>query len=162
MDQCMVDIGDGSAYNGDEVVLIGRQGDEVITVANSFIATSEAITMSGARVVFVDIDSQNYNIDTRLIEAKITPKTRAIIPVHLFGQPCDMDPIMRLAKKHNLTVIEDAAHAFGAKYNGKMAGTLGHFGSFSFHEVKNINSLGEGGLLATNTAYGKDFAKSLD
>src|SRR3990172_1317771 len=104
------------------------QGDEVITVANSFIATSEAITAAGARVVFVDINPQTYNIDVKKIEEKITKKTKAIIPVHLYGQPADMDPILDLARKYNLKVIEDAAQAHGATYKERKVGTIGDAG----------------------------------
>ena len=103
-------------------------GDEVITVANSFIATSEAITQTGARVVFVDIDPKTYNIDTTRIEAKITPQTKAIIPVHLYGQPADMDPILALAKKYKLRIIEDCAQAHGANYKGKTIGSIRRHG----------------------------------
>jgi len=128
---------------------IGK-GDEVITAANSFIATSEAITMTGAKVVFVDINPQTYNIDVNKIEEKITSKTKAIIPVHLYGQPADMDPILELAKKHNLKVLEDAAQAHGAEYKGKRIGSIGDMACFSFYPGKNLGAYGDAGAIVTN------------
>lgn len=125
-------------------------GDEVITAANSFIATSEAITMSGARVVFVDIRPDTFNIDAEKIEEKITERTKAIIPVHLYGQPADMDPILRIARKHGLKVIEDAAQAHGATYKGRVVGTLGNAACFSFYPGKNLGAYGDGGAIVTN------------
>ncbi len=135
-------------------------GDEVIAPAITFIATIAYPLSIGAKVVLADVDRRTLNMDPADVARKITSKTKAIIPVHLGGYPVDMDPIMRLARKHDITVVEDAAHAFGASYKGRMVGTLGHFGSFSFHEVKNVTSLGEGGLLATNTRYGAEFKRS--
>jgi len=135
-------------------------GDEIIAPAITFIATIAYPLSIGAKVVLADVDPRTLNMDPADVARKITKKTKAIIPVHLGGYPVDMDPIMRLARKHNITVVEDAAHAFGASYKGRMAGTLGHFGSFSFHEVKNVTSLGEGGILSTNTKYGKEFKRS--
>jgi len=132
-------------------------GDEVIAPSITFIATIGYPLSIGAKVVFADVDPRTINMDPKDVERKITPRTKAIIPVHVGGYPVDMAPIMKLARKHNITVIEDAAHAFGAQYHGKMIGTLGHFGSFSFHEVKNITSLGEGGILTTNLPIGKQF-----
>jgi dTDP-4-amino-4,6-dideoxygalactose transaminase len=125
-------------------------GDEVITVANSFIATSEAITMTGAKVVFVDINPRTYNIDTNKIEAKLTPKTKAIIPVHLYGQPADMDPILSIAKKYKLKIVEDAAQAHGAIYKGKRIGSIGDIACFSFYPGKNLGAYGDGGAIVTN------------
>ena len=125
-------------------------GDEVITAANSFIATSEAITMTGARVVFVDIDPRTYNIDINKIEKKITLKTRAIIPVHLYGQPADMDPILDIARRHDLKVIEDAAQAHGAMYRGRKVGSLGDMACFSFYPGKNLGAYGDGGAIVTD------------
>lgn len=125
-------------------------GDEVITVANSFIATAEAITQTGARVVFVDINPKTYNIDVNAIEAKITEKTRAIVPVHLYGQPADMDPILDLAKKYNLKVVEDAAQAHGAEYKGRRIGTIGDMACFSFYPGKNLGAYGDAGAIVTN------------
>lgn len=125
-------------------------GDEVITVANSFIATSEAITLTGASVVFVDINPKTYNIDTAKIEGKITSLTKAIIPVHLYGQPADMDPILALAKKHNLKIIEDCAQAHGALYKGKTIGSLGDMACFSFYPGKNLGAYGDAGAVVTS------------
>ena len=127
-------------------------GDEVITVPMTFMATAEAITYAGAKPVFVDIDPQTYTIDTTKIEAAITPRTKAIMPVHLFGQCADMDPIMTIAKKHNLFVVEDAAQAQGATYRGRKAGTIGHAASFSFYPGKNLGAWGEAGAVTTNDA----------
>jgi dTDP-4-amino-4,6-dideoxygalactose transaminase len=124
-------------------------GDEVITVPFTFVATVAAIHYTGARAVFVDIDPRTYTIDPARIEAAISPKTKAIIPVHLYGQPADMDPIMAIAKKHELTVIEDACQAHGAEYKGKRAGSIGDFGCFSFYPGKNLGAYGEGGLVTT-------------
>lgn len=125
-------------------------GDEVITVANSWISTSETITQAGARPVFVDIDPDYYTIDHRLIEAKITPKTKAIIPVHLFGQPAEIEKIKQICKKHNLHLIEDCAQAHFAEYNGKKAGTFGIAGTFSFFPGKNLGAYGDAGAIITN------------
>lgn len=126
-------------------------GDEVISVAFTFVATCEAIGIVGAKPVFVDIDPDTFNIDPQKIENAITPKTKAIIPVHLYGQPCDMDVIMDIAKRHNLYVIEDACQAIGAKYKGKMVGSFGDIGCFSFYPTKNLGTMGDGGLLTTNS-----------
>jgi dTDP-4-amino-4,6-dideoxygalactose transaminase len=132
-----------------KILGIGK-GDEVITVANSFIATSEAITATGARVVFVDINPKTYNIDTKQIENKITPKTKAIIPVHLYGQPVDMDSVLAIAKTHKLKVIEDAAQAHGAMYKGRRIGSLGDLACFSFYPGKNLGAYGDAGAIVTN------------
>lgn len=125
-------------------------GDEVITAANSFIATSEAITMAGARAVFVDINPRTYNIDVTKIEEKVTLKTRAIIPVHLYGQPSDIDPILNIAKKFNLKVVEDAAQAHGAAYKGRPIGSIGDIACFSFYPGKNLGAYGDAGAIVTN------------
>jgi len=125
-------------------------GDEVITVANSFIATSEAITMAGAKVVFVDINPLTYNIDEKKIEEKVTKNTKAIVPVHLYGQPADMDPIIEIARKHNLYLIEDAAQAHGAEYKGRKIGTIGDIACFSFYPGKNLGAYGDAGAIVTN------------
>ena len=124
-------------------------GDEVITVPNTFIATAEAISFSGARPVFVDVDERSYTMDPDLLEKAITPKTKAIIPVHLFGQPADMDPIMELAERYKLYVIEDACQAHGAEYKGRSAGTIGDMGCFSFYPGKNLGAYGEAGAAIT-------------
>jgi perosamine synthetase len=137
-----------------------RPGDEVIIPSNTFVATMLWPLSIGARVVFADIDQRTVNIDPSDVARKITPRTRAVMPVHIGGYPADMDPIMALAREHDITVIEDAAHAFGALYRGRKAGTIGDFGGYSFHEVKNITSLGEGGLLVSNSILGEQFAKA--
>jgi dTDP-4-amino-4,6-dideoxygalactose transaminase len=125
-------------------------GDEVITTPDTFIATTEAITQAGAKIVFVDINPKTYNIDVSKIEEKITSKTKAIVPVHLFGQPADMEPILEIAKKHNLKVVEDAAQAHGARYFGKRVGTFGDVACFSFYPGKNLGAYGDGGAVVTN------------
>ncbi|MDB6146453.1 MAG: DegT/DnrJ/EryC1/StrS aminotransferase [Spartobacteria bacterium] len=125
-------------------------GDEVITVPNTFMATAEAITYCAARPVFVDVDEQTYTMDPAELEKAVTSKTKAIIPVHLFGQPADMDPILEFAREHDLFVIEDAAQAHGAEYKGRRAGTLGDAGCFSFYPGKNLGAFGEAGAVITN------------
>ncbi len=137
-----------------------RPGDEVILPSNTFVATMLWPLAVGAKIVFADIDQRTVNIDPSDVTRKITPRTRVVMPVHIGGYPADMDPIMALARKHDFSVIEDAAHAFGAIYKGKRAGTIGDFGGYSFHEVKNITSLGEGGLLVSNSDLGEQFAKA--
>ena len=121
-------------------------GDEVITTAFTFVATAEAIGMVGAKPVFVDIDPDTFNIDPKKIEAAITPKTKAIIPVHLYGQPCDMESIMAIAKKHNLRVVEDCCQAIGSSFKGQKVGTFGDIGCYSFYPTKNLGTMGDGGL----------------
>jgi len=128
---------------------IGR-GDEVITVSNTAVPTCSAISMAGAKPVFVDIDPVYYTMDTKQVEAAITSRTRAIMPVHLFGQAADMDGLKKLAGKHSLALIEDACQAHGAEYKGRKAGSLGHLGAFSFYPTKNLGSFGDGGLITTN------------
>jgi len=125
-------------------------GDEVITAANSFIATSEAITMAGAKVVFVDINTETYNIDVGKIETKVNERTKAIVPVHLFGQPADMDHILNIAGENDLKVIEDAAQAHGAMYRGHQIGSIGDTACFSFYPGKNLGAYGDGGAIVTN------------
>lgn len=124
--------------------------DEVITAANSFIATSEAITRTGAKVVFCDINPKSFNIDVAQIEEKITPRTRALVPVHLYGQPADMDAILTIAKKYDLKVVEDAAQAHGAIYKGRPVGSFGQIACFSFYPGKNLGAYGDAGAIATN------------
>jgi dTDP-4-amino-4,6-dideoxygalactose transaminase len=131
-------------------------GDEVITTPYTFFATAGAIARLGATPVFVDINPQTYNIDPGQILSKITSKTRAIIPVHLYGQMADMDPIMALSAKHGLIVIEDAAQAIGAEYKGRRAGSIGHYGCFSFFPSKNLGAFGDGGMIVTNDAVCAD------
>ena len=125
-------------------------GDDVVTVPMTFMATAEAITYCGARPIFVDIDDRTYTMDPTLLEAAITPKTKAIIPVHLLGQCADMDPILEIAKRHNLPVVEDACQAHGASYKGRRAGNLGVAGCFSFYPGKNLGAFGEAGAITTN------------
>jgi dTDP-4-amino-4,6-dideoxygalactose transaminase len=125
-------------------------GDEVITVPSTFLATAEAITYTGALPVFVDIDPKTYTMDPAAIEAAITPRTKAVIPVHLFGQMADMDPILEIAKRHGLAVVEDACQAHGAEYKGRRAGSMGDAGCFSFYPGKNLGAFGEAGAVVTN------------
>lgn len=125
-------------------------GDEVITTPFTFFATAGSIARTGARPVFVDIDGRTYNIDPKLIGRAITARTRAILPVHLFGQMADMDPIMDLAARHNLAVIEDAAQSISATYQGRPAGSIGTAGCFSFFPSKNLGGAGDGGMIVTN------------
>ena len=126
------------------------EGDEVITSSFSFFATAEAITSVGARPVFIDIDPENYLMDLDLIEKVITPRTKAILPVHLFGQPIDMDKIMAIAEVNNLKVVEDCAQAAGAHWRGKPVGSYGDVGCFSFFPTKNLGAAGDGGAITTN------------
>src|SRR5438552_5730426 len=126
------------------------EGDEVITVPTTFMATAEAITFCGARPVFVDVNDCSYTMDPAELEGALTPRTKAIIPVHLFGQSADMDPILEIARQHGLFVIEDAAQAHGAEYKGRKVGTLGDAGCFSFYPGKNLGAFGEAGAVVTN------------
>ena len=125
-------------------------GDEVITVANTFIATVLAIVAAGAKPVLVDADPESYNIDPAAVRAAITSRTRAIVPVHLYGQPADLDAIAALARQHNLVVVEDSAQAHGARYKGKRVGLFGHAAAFSFYPSKNLGAYGDGGMVVTN------------
>lgn len=124
-------------------------GDEVITAPNSFLASASCITLVGGRPVFVDV-GDDYNIDPNLLEEAITPRTKAIIPVHLTGRPADMRPILEIANRHNLYVIEDSAQAVGARYHGQRVGSFGIAGCFSFHPLKNLNAAGDGGAITTD------------
>jgi len=144
-----VNSGTDALYLSLKILGIGR-GDEVITTPFTFIATAEVIANLGVKPVFVDIDSETFNIDPLKIEEKITKKTKAIIPVHLFGQMADMTEIMKIVKKHNLFVIEDAAQAIGAEYKKRKAGTIGDLGCFSFFPSKNLGAYGDGGMIVTN------------
>jgi dTDP-4-amino-4,6-dideoxygalactose transaminase len=126
------------------------EGDEVITSDFSFFASAGVIARLGATPVFVDIEPDTYNINPALLEAAITPRTKAIMPIHLFGQVADMDPILAIAKKHNLVVVEDAAQAIGAEYKGRRAGSIGDFGCFSFYPTKNLGAAGDGGMITCN------------
>lgn len=125
-------------------------GDEVITVPNTFIATAEAITYCGAKPVFVDVEEETFNMNPALLEAAITAGTKAVIPVHLFGQTADMDPILSIAREHGLYVVEDACQAHGAQYKGRNAGAMGDTGCFSFYPGKNLGAYGEAGAVVTN------------
>jgi dTDP-4-amino-4,6-dideoxygalactose transaminase len=136
-------------------------GDEVIAPAFTFVATAGSIARLGARPVFVDIDPQTYNLDPRLIENKITPRTKAIIPVHLFGLAADTEPILEVAREHKISVIEDAAQAIGALYHDKPVGSMGTFGCFSFFPSKNLGGAGDGGLVTTNNPELADRLKVL-
>lgn len=151
--RCKYAVGVGSGTDALWLTLralgIGR-GDEVITVPNTFIATAEAITLCGATPVFVDVDEWSYTMDPDLLEQAITPRTKAVIPVHLYGQPADMDPIMAIARTHGLFVIEDACQAHGAEYKGRRVGTLGDAACFSFYPGKNLGAYGEAGGVVTN------------
>ncbi len=150
---CKYAIGVGSGTDALHLSLRAMEigpGDEVITTPFTFIATTEAIGMVGATPVFVDIDPRTFNIDVQQIEAAITPHTRAILPVHLYGQPCEMDAIMEIASQHSLHVIEDAAQAIGATYKDRKVGTFGTTGCFSFFPSKNLGCFGDGGMVVTN------------
>ena len=146
-----VGVGNGT----DAIYLVLRAlgigtGDEVITVAHTFIATSEAISMTGARPVFVDIKEDTMLMDPALIEKAITPRTKAIVAVHLYGQPCDMDAIMQIAERHGLKVIEDAAQAHGARWRGRRVGSIGDAACFSFYPGKNLGAFGDAGAVVSN------------
>jgi len=154
-------IGVGNGLEALHIILraygIGK-GDEVIIPSNTYIATALAVSYSGATPIFVEPVERTYNINPDLIEEKITKKTKAIIPVHLYGQACDMDLINKIAKKYNLKVIEDAAQAHGATYKGEKCGTLGDASGFSFYPTKNLGALGDAGAITTND---KDLAKKV-
>jgi dTDP-4-amino-4,6-dideoxygalactose transaminase len=153
--------------SGTDALVIGLRalgvgpGDEVITTPFSFFATAESISNVGATPVFVDIDENTFNIDPGLIEAAITPRTKAILPVHLYGRPCEMNEIMAIADKHELLVVEDCAQSFGARYNGKHTGTIGNVGAYSFFPSKNLGAFGDGGLIATDDDHVADLARML-
>lgn len=146
-------VGVGNGLDALHLILKGMgigEGDEVIVPANTYIATWLAVSYAGATPVPVEPDERTYNIDPRLIEAAITPRTKAILVVHLYGQPADMDPINAVARKHGLKVIEDAAQAHGAKYKGRPVGSLGDAAGFSFYPGKNLGALGDGGAVTTD------------
>jgi dTDP-4-amino-4,6-dideoxygalactose transaminase len=146
-------VGCGS---GTDALLLAQQalgigpGDEVILPPFTFFATAGAVCRAGARPVFADIDPDTFNLDPYQVENKITPRTRALLPVHLFGQCADMEPLWHIAERHNLPIIEDAAQALGAEYQGKRAGTLGALGCFSFYPTKNLGAYGDAGMVVTN------------
>jgi dTDP-4-amino-4,6-dideoxygalactose transaminase len=159
--QCAYAVGVGSGTEALWIALISlgiKPGDEVISVPNTFIATAEAISFCGAKPVFVDIDERTYTMDPNLIESAITPRTKAIIPVHIFGHMADMDPIMDIARAHNLFVVEDACQAHGAEYKGRRAGSIGDAGCFSFYPGKNLGAYGEAGAVVTNN---KELAENI-
>lgn len=139
---------------------IGK-GDEVITTSNTFIATAFAISLTGAKPVFVEVDPQTYNIDPEKIPEKITSRTKAIIPVHLYGQPAEMDEVVRIAKENDLHIVEDACQAHGAEYKGQKAGSFGDAGCFSFYPSKNLGAFGDGGAVVTNNKELADQIKML-
>jgi dTDP-4-amino-4,6-dideoxygalactose transaminase len=146
-------IGVGNGGDAIELALLAHgigPGDEVITAANTFIATVFAILAVGARPVLVDADAERYTLDPAALSAALTSRTRAIVPVHLFGQPAEMDGILAVARRHNLVVVEDAAQAHGARYNGQRIGGFGHAASFSFYPSKNLGAYGDGGMIVTN------------
>lgn len=152
---CHADYCVGVGNGLDALMLVLRAleigpGDEVIVPSNTYIATALAVTYVGAKPVLVEPDLRTYNIDPAKIEEKINPNTKAIMPVHLYGQPCDMDPIMAIAKKHNLYVIEDCAQAHGATYKGQVIGSFGNAAGFSFYPGKNLGALGDAGAVVTN------------
>lgn len=134
-------------------------GDEIITTANTDMATISAISHTGATPVLVDIDARTHNIDPAFIEAKVTPRTRALMPIHLYGLPADMDPVMDIAKQYNLIVVEDAALALGARYKGQRVGGIGHLGCFSFAPNKILGAYGDGGMVTTDEAHLADQAR---
>ncbi len=136
-------------------------GDEVIVPSNTFIATALAVTYIGAKVVFVEPDIRTFNIDPMKIESAITEHTKAIMPVHLYGQPCDMDPILEIAKKNNLIIVEDCAQAHGARYKGKKIGSFGDAAGFSFYPGKNLGALGDAGATVTNSEEAADKIRAL-
>jgi dTDP-4-amino-4,6-dideoxygalactose transaminase len=138
-----------------------KQDDEIITTPHTFVATSWAISYVNAKPVYVDVDDATFNLDPKLIEKAITPRTKAIVPVHLYGHPFDVDGIMAVAKKHNLPVVEDACQAHGAKFKGKTIGTFGAMSCYSFYPGKNLGAAGEGGALVTNNAEFAKRARSL-
>ncbi|MCM8786984.1 MAG: DegT/DnrJ/EryC1/StrS family aminotransferase [Candidatus Omnitrophica bacterium] len=146
-----VGVASGTAALHLSMVALGiKPGDEIITTPHTFAATIEPVIWLGAKPVFVDIDEKTYNINPDLIEKTITKKTKAILPVHLYGQPCQMDKIMRIAKKYNLLVIEDCAQAHGAEFKEKKVGSFGDVGCFSFFPAKNLGCYGDGGMVVTN------------
>lgn len=133
-------------------------GDEVITVPFTFVATVASIYYTGARPVYVDVDPESFTMDPKLVEKAITPRTKAILPVHLYGQPCDMDPILEIARRHGMVVIEDGAQAHGAEYKGRRTGGIADLGCFSFYPGKNLGAYGEGGMVVTSNP---DFTRTI-
>src|SRR5438094_285331 len=145
-------VSNGTAALFLSLVAVGiKPGDRVLTTPLTWIATAAVGATLGAEVDFVDIDPVTYNLDPKQLEAKLTPNTRAVLPVHLYGQCCEMDAILAITGKRRIAVVEDACHAVGAEYNGRKAGSMGFAGCFSFHEQKNMSTLGEGGMIVTQT-----------
>ena len=143
------------------LLLHAGAGDEIITTPYTFVATSWAISYVGAKPVFVDVEDATFNLDPKLVERAITPRTKAVMPVHLYGHPADIDPVLKICRKHNLPLVEDACQAHGAKYRGKTVGTFGALSGFSFYPGKNLGACGEGGALVTNDAAFAARARSL-
>ena len=157
-------VGVNNGTNAIQLALLAAgigPGDEVITVSHTFIATVAAVRYTGATPVLVDVDPHSLTIDVSLIEDAITPRTRAILPVHLYGQPAEMDAILEIARRHSLKVIEDCAQAHGALYRGKPVGSIGDFGCFSFYPSKNLGACGEGGMVVTNNDQAADTLRML-
>jgi dTDP-4-amino-4,6-dideoxygalactose transaminase len=155
-------VGCGNGTDALELALqaVGvKPGDEVITVSHTFTATAEAVVNVGARPVFVDVRPDTLLMDVRLVAAAITPRTRAIVPVHLYGQVVDMDPLLELARSHGLRVVEDAAQAHGARYKGRRAGSMGDAGSFSFYPGKNLGAYGDAGAIVTRDREAADWMR---
>jgi dTDP-4-amino-4,6-dideoxygalactose transaminase len=154
---CGVETACGVANGTDALTICLRAygvgpGDEVVTVANTFIGTGEAILLNGARPVFVDVDPVTYTMDASALEKAITQRTKLIVPVHLYGHPADMNPIVEVSTRHGLPVLEDAAQAHGAEENGRRVGALGHAACFSFYPAKNLGAVGDGGMVVSNDA----------
>lgn len=157
-------VGVDSGTSALEMALLAHgigPGDEVITAANTFIATTLAISYTGAKPVLVDVDPRTYNMDVSLVERAVTNRTKAIIPVHIYGQPADMDPILEIASRQGLLVIEDACQAHGAQYKGKPVGSLGDAAAFSFYPGKNLGGYGDGGMVVTKNAEAAEKLKML-
>jgi dTDP-4-amino-4,6-dideoxygalactose transaminase len=157
-----VGFNSGTSAEHVAMLLLGvGPGDEVITTPFTFVATSWAISYAGAKPVYVDIDDRTFNLDPKLLERAITTRTKAVLPVHLYGQPFDVDPILEICGKHKLPLVEDACQSHGAKYKGKVVGTFGDISCFSFYPGKNLGAFGEGGALVTNNAEFAKRARSL-
>lgn len=157
-----VGVGSGTEALWLTLIALGvKKGDEVITAPNSFIATAEAVSLCGAEPVFVDVEDGSYTINPVLLERAITPRTKAIIPVHLFGQTADMDPILEIGRAHGIAVVEDACQAHGAEYKGRRAGSIGDAGCFSFYPGKNLGAYGEAGCVVTSNQQLADKLKML-
>jgi dTDP-4-amino-4,6-dideoxygalactose transaminase len=161
MEHCIAFNSGTSALHVAMLLLNVGRGDEVITTPYTFVATSWAISYVGAKPVYVDIDEATFNLNPELVERAITPRTRAILPVHLYGHPAELDPLLAIAGRHNLPLVEDAAQAHGARYKGRLAGTFGVMSCFSFYPGKNLGAYGEGGGLLTNDAALAARARSL-